>query len=142
MLTSFSFQMQAQQKPKPVLKPPVLKSFWGQTNGGTLPLDMALQLVDSSIWVISDKKERMQIARFFLAYKSMDTYEDEKTGEFKKRQNTNGTQIRYENKLPENWRKSIYESLKQGDEILITDLYVRDKRGEYYMAPDIRIIIN
>ena len=78
MLTSFSFQMQAQQKPKPVLKPPVLKSFWGQTNGGTLPLDMALQLVDSSIWVISDKKERMQIARFFLAYKSMDTYETKK----------------------------------------------------------------
>jgi hypothetical protein len=131
----------AQQKPNPVLKPPVLYSYWGNTKSGSISLDMALQLIDSAIWVISDKKEKMRISRFFLLYKSLDKYEDEKTGAIKQRFNTNGVQVRNDNTLTEKWRKSIYENLKKGDEILITDLYVRDNKGEYYMAPDILLTI-
>ena len=141
MLTIFVGSAVSQQKPKPVLKPPVLQSFWGNTKSGNIPLDMALQLVDSAIWVISDKKERMTISRFFILYKSLDQFEDEKTGVVKQRHNTNGVYVRNDNKLAEKWRKSIYESLKKGDELLITDLYVRDKRGEYYLAPDILLVI-
>jgi hypothetical protein len=141
MLTIFVGSAVSQQKPKPVLKPPVLQSFWGNTKSGNIPLDMALQLVDSAIWVISDKKERMTISRFFILYKSLDQFEDEKTGVLKQRHNTNGVYVRNDNKLAEKWRKSIYESLKKGDELLITDLYVRDKRGEYYLAPDILLVI-
>jgi hypothetical protein len=141
MLTIFVGSAVSQQKPKPVLKPPVLQSFWGNTKSGNIPLDMALQLVDSAIWVISDKKERMTISRFFILYKILDQFEDEKTGVVKQRHNTNGVYVRNDNKLAEKWRKSIYESLKKGDELLITDLYVRDKRGEYYLAPDILLVI-
>lgn len=141
MLTIFVGSAVSQQKPKPVLKPPVLQSFWGNNKSGNIPLDMALQLVDSAIWVISDKKERMTISRFFILYKSLDQFEDEKTGVLKQRHNTNGVYVRNDNKLAEKWRKSIYESLKKGDELLITDLYVRDKRGEYYLAPDILLVI-
>jgi len=141
ILLAFAGSVYSQQKPKPVLKPPVLQSFWGNTKGGNISLDMALQLVDSAIWVISDKKERMTISRFFILYKSLDQFEDEKTGVVKQRHNTNGVYVRNDNKLAEKWRKSIYESLKKGDELLITDLYVRDKRGEYYLAPDILLVI-
>jgi hypothetical protein len=138
---SITYSGFSQQKPKPVLKPPVLQSFWGNTKGGNISLDMALQLIDSAVWVISDKKERMTISRFFILYKSLDQFEDEKTGVVKQRHNTNGVYVRNDNKLTEKWRKSIYESLKKGDELLITDLYVRDKKGEYYLAPDILLII-
>ena len=83
----------------------------------------------------------MRISRFFLLYKSLDRYEDEKTGAIQQRFNTNGVYVRNDNVLTVSWRKSIYESLKKGDEILITDLYVRDRKGEYYIAPDILITI-
>lgn len=138
---AFSITGYTQTKPKPTLKKPVLFSYWGNTKGGNLPLDKVLELVDSSIWVMSDKKEKMDISRFFLLYKSLDNFEDEKTGKITQRFNTNGVEIRNNHSLPENWRKMLYENMKRGDEILITELYVRNKKGDFFLAPDIIIAI-
>jgi hypothetical protein len=41
--------------------------------------------------------------------------------------------------LPANWQKNLYEIVKKDDEILITDIIVKDKFGYYYTAPDIKI---
>jgi hypothetical protein len=74
-------------------------------------------------------------------YKSLDNFEDEKTGKLTQRFNTNGVNIRNDHSLPENWRKMLYENMKRGDEILITEIYVRDKKGDFFLAPDIIIAI-
>ena len=129
----------AQEKPKPTLKPPPLQSFWGKTKGGDLPLDFLLPTIDSAIWVIDDKKVKYHISRFILVYKSKDKYEDEKTGEVKTRFNTSGTNVSNSPFLPANWQKNLYEIVKKEDEILITDIIVKDKFGYYYTAPDIKI---
>jgi hypothetical protein len=141
LFCSFTTSAFTQTKPKPGLKPPVLFSYWGNIKGGNMPLEKVLELVDSSVWVISDKKERMAISRFFLLYKSLDNFEDEKTGKLTQRFNTNGVNIRNDHSLPENWRKMLYENIKRGDEILITEIYVRDKKGDFFLAPDIIIAI-
>lgn len=131
----------AQQKPAPTLKPPVLQSFWGTTKGGDLPLEFVLGVLDSAVWVIDDKKNRYPISRFIVVYRSKDKYEDEKTGELKTRYNPNSTSVKNTALLPEIWRKNLYEMIKKEDELIIADIIVRDKKGNYFSAPDVKIII-
>lgn len=131
----------AQEKPAPKVTPPVLHSFWGASKGGSLPLEMALQLIDSSLWVISEKKERMRISRFMLVYRSKDRYEDEETGNIRTRFNTQAFDVSNSGLIPEKWRKYLYENLKREDEILLTNIIVRDYRGEFLKAPDLKIVI-
>lgn len=141
LLLSSAVVTNAQQKPAPTLKPPVLNSFWGTTKGGNLPLEFVLGVLDSSVWVIDDKKIRYNISHFIVVYRSKDKYEDEKTGELKTRINPISTTIRNEAYLPEVWQKSLYEQIKKEDELLITDIIVRDKKGNFFTAPEIRIRI-
>ncbi|HMP87370.1 MAG TPA: hypothetical protein PKE63_08850, partial [Lacibacter sp.] len=96
---------------------------------------------DSSVWVISDKKERMRISRFILLYRSKDRYEDEETGAIRSRFNSSSVQVNNTALLPERWRKTLYENIKKEDELYISDIIVRDRNNEYLKAPDIRIII-
>lgn len=130
----------AQEKPKPTtLKPPPLQSFWGKTKGGDLPLEIVLTTIDSAIWVIDDKKNRYHISRFIVVHRSKDKYEDEKTGEIKSRYNSSADNVSNSPFLSALWQKNLYEIIKKEDEILITDIIVKDKWGYYYTAPDISI---
>jgi hypothetical protein len=131
----------AQQKPASTLKPPPLQSFWGTTKGGDLPLEFVLGVLDSAVWVMDDKKIRYSISRFIIVYRSKDKYEDEKTGEIKTRFNPNSTSVKNSALLPEIWRKNLYEMIKKEDELIIADIIVRDKKGNYFAAPDVKIII-
>ena len=132
----------AQQKPTPTLKPPPLQSFWGTTKGGDLSLEFVLGVLDSAVWVMDDKKIRYSISRFIIVYRSKDKYEDEKTGEIKTRFNPNSTSVKNSALLPEIWRKNLYEMIKKEDELIIADIIVRDKKGNYFAAPDVKIIIH
>nr|WP_294908213.1 hypothetical protein [uncultured Lacibacter sp.] len=136
-----SVQSKAQDKPKPTLKPPPLQSFWGKTKGGDLPLEMVLGTIDSAVWVIDDKKVRYHISRFYVVHRSKDKYEDEKTGEIKTRFNSTATNVKNNGYLPELWQKNLYEIIKKDDEIIITDIIVKDRFGYYYTAPEIKIVV-
>jgi hypothetical protein len=139
----FVAKAQQPQKPTPTLKPPVLQSFWSTTKGGSLPLEIALNIVDSGfVWVIDDKKVKYNINRFMLVYRSKDRFEDEQTGEIKSRFNNSSVVIKNTGIVEEKWRKLLYENIKSGDEVWITDIIVRDRRGEYFKAPDVKISIN
>lgn len=140
-LQGLTFNSNAQQSTKPTLKPPVLQSFWGKTKGGELPLEFVLGIIDSSVWVMDDKKIRYKISRFILVHRSKDKYEDEKTGELKTRYNVNSVTVRNAALLPAIWQKNLYETIKKDDEVIITDIYVRDKRGNLFAAPDVKIIL-
>lgn len=141
LLQGFALNTNAQQPSKPTLKPPVLQSFWGKTKGGELPLEFVLGIIDSAVWVMDDKKVRYKISRFIFVHRSKDKYEDEKTGELKSRFNVNSVTVRNASLLPAIWQKNLYENIKKEDEIIITDIYVKDKRGNFFAAPDVKIIL-
>lgn len=141
LITVFCSFTEAQQKPVPKLTPPELQSFWSNTKGGHLPLENVLAIIDSAVWVMDVKKNKYFISRFILLYRSKDKYEDEQTGEIKTRFNSNSTQVRNAPVLEEKWRKFLYENIKPGDEVWISDIIVRDKKGEYYKAPDVKVVI-
>jgi hypothetical protein len=131
----------AQQKPAPVLVPPKLQSFWGATKGGELPLDFVLNVVDSAIWVLDDKKINYRLSRFMFVHRSKDKFEDD-NGEIKTMFNVTSVTVKNSGYLPATWQKNLYEVIKKEDELLITDIIVRDKKGNYFKAPDVKIIIN
>lgn len=140
---SVTVKAQHPQKPAPTLTPPQLQSFWGSTKGGSLPLEFVLNVVDSGfVWVIDDKKVKYNINRFLVVYRSKDRFEDEQTGEIKSRFNNSSLLVKNTGIIEEKWRKMMYENIKPGDELWITDIIVRDKRGEYLKAPDVKISIN
>lgn len=104
-------------------------------------MEFVLGVLDSAVWVIDDKKNRYVISRFIVVYRSKDKFEDEKTGELKTRFNPNSTSVKNSALLPELWRKNLYESIKKDDELIIADIIVRDKKGNYFSAPDVKIVI-
>jgi hypothetical protein len=131
----------AQQK-TPTLTPPDLQTFWSNSKGGTLPLELVLSMIDSSIWVIDGRTNKLIISRFIFIYRSRDRFEDETTGEIKFRFNNTSVNVKNSGTPEEKWRKMIYENLKAGDEIWITDVIVRDKNRNFYKAPDIKVTVN
>jgi hypothetical protein len=143
VMVTVAAKAQQPQKPTPTLTPPQLQSFWGTTKGGSLPLEFVLNVVDSGfVWVIDDKKVKYNINRFIVIYRSRDRFEDEQTGEIKSRFNNNSLIVKNTGIIEEKWRKMMYENIKVGDELWITDIIVRDKKGEYIKAPDVKITIN
>lgn len=143
VIITVAARAQQPQKPTPTLTPPQLQSFWGTTKGGSLPLEFVLNVVDSGfVWVIDDKKVKYNINRFIVIYRSKDRFEDEQTGEIKSRFNNNSLIVKNTGIIEEKWRKMMYENIKVGDELWITDIIVRDKKGEYIKAPDVKITIN
>ena len=43
--------------------------------------------------------------------------------------------------LPDIWIRNVGENLRSGDELLFFDILVRDKNGQRYLAPDIKISV-
>lgn len=129
------------QQAAPKLTPPKLQSFWGFTKGGELPLEMVLNVLDSAVWAIDANKVRYPISRFMILFRSKDRFEDDETGEIKSRFNSNVLQVKNTGFLPEQWRKQLFENVKKEDELLIVDIIVRDKKGNFFKAPDIKIIV-
>lgn len=143
VMVTVAAKAQQPQKPTPTLTPPQLQSFWGTTKGGSLPLEFVLNVVDSGfVWVIDDKKVKYNINRFIVIYRSKDRFEDEQTGEIKSRFNNNSLIVKNTGIIEEKWRKMMYENIKVGDELWITDIIVRDKKGEYIKAPDVKIVVD
>lgn len=139
LLSTVCFRIQAQEKP--VLKPPVLQSFWGYYKAGVHPVETVRIMIDTAIWVMDEQKQPYTVRSFRVNYFSNDQYEDETTGKMKTRRNLLSKEFRETNMLSDLWKQSIYESLKPKDEILIDLLSVKDKQGRIFYAPDIKISV-
>jgi len=132
---------QAQPKDTARLKPPAMEAFWGLQRSGRITLEQAISLLDSSVRVIAEKKEKLPVAKAVLVYRSKDYYEDEATGTVKTRFNSYSCNFKYSDRLPENWKKFLKEQIKPGDQLLIADIHVKNKNGYLLAAPDIKLVI-
>ena len=139
LLISLCLPVYAQEKTP--LKPPTLQSFWGYYKAGTHSLESVHSMIDTALWVIDDQKQYYQLRSFRINYFSFDQYEDEATGKIKNTRNLVSKEFRETNMLSDLWKKSIHESLKPKDEILIDLISVKDKQGRIFYAPDIKITV-
>lgn len=123
------------------LKPPALQSFWGYYKGGAHPLSVVQQMADTAIWVIDSARQPYAIRSFRINYFSYDSYEDEQTGKIKTKRNLQSKEFQQTNMLSDLWRQFLFESLKPKDEILIDLISVKDRKGNIFYAPDIKIVV-
>jgi hypothetical protein len=119
----------------------MLESFWGMSKGGNITLENVISLLDSSIKIFADKKVKLPLAKAVLVYRSKDYYEDETTGNLKRKLNSYSYNFHYIDTLPENWKNFLKENMKPGDQLHFADIYVKNRNGYLFTAPDIKIII-
>ena len=141
-MTILSLSALSQQvKDTPKLKQPKMESFWGGFKGGKLNVNIVNEILDSAIFVIAEKKEKLTISRAILVYRSKDIIEDEETGIIKTKFNSTSYNYINNDTLPQSWRNFLKENIKPGDQIQIADIIVRDKRKNLFNAGDIKIFI-
>ena len=85
LLLSNSFLCVAQDTTKvPKFKPPVVKSYLGlNTDGATVSVDEASQLIALPLKITDDKKNVYAIASYGFLYKKKGMLQDEETGKKK-----------------------------------------------------------
>jgi hypothetical protein len=111
----------SQTKPDaPKIKPPKMDTYWGVSSSGNLTVVQVLPLLDSTLNVYVEKKEKQVIAKAILIYRSKDFYEDESTGTIKTRFNSYSYTYQYNGTLPDNWKKFLKENLSH-----INERYIR-----------------
>lgn len=132
----------SQTKPDaPKIKPPKMDTYLGVSSSGNLTVVQVLPLLDSTLNVYVEKKEKQVIAKAILIYRSKDFYEDESTGTIKTRFNSYSYTYQYNGTLPDNWKKFLKENLKTGDQLIIADIHIKTKNGYLFTAPDLKINI-
>lgn len=141
ILMPFFIWGQVKTKDTARLKPPKLESFWGLSRGGNIALEHVISLLDSSLKIYAEKKEKLPVAKALLVYRSKDYYEDESSGTLKTRYNSYSYNFRYNDRLPETWKKFLKENLKPGDQLHFADIHVKNQNGYLFTAPDIKIMI-
>jgi hypothetical protein len=149
---TFSFITQsflfAQGTVKPVItnvtkfKPPIVQTFLGRnTNGATVTVEEANQLVNLPLKITDDKSNTYAVLSYQFLYKKKSIVENEQTGK-KEVAFTTVADLFKTTPLPEVWRNNISGTLQKGEELYYFDIIVKDKLNRKFFAPELKIKIN
>lgn len=141
----FCFAQQSQKKPEITkivkFKPPVVKSFLGiNTNGATVTVDEANQLITLPLKITDAKNNIYSMDSYNFLYKRKGVIEDEETG---RRQVafTTVADVFKTTPLPKIWIDNIQNGFQKDEELYFFDIVVKDKAGRKFFAPDLKITI-
>lgn len=131
------------QNPKPVpvqkFKPPKLTTILGlHADSATVVKEEAVQLVHLPLKITDDKKSVYTISSYRFVYNRRTVTEDEETGKAKPASSM-VTDIFRSTPLPDLWKKNISEQIKAGEELLFFDIIVKDSKGRFMFAPNLKI---
>lgn len=123
------------------IKKPIFKTYLSNFSDSlTISTDQAKKIIDNPLIVLDDNKIPYQIISYGLIYKKLGYNIDPKTGKdlkiFTYAYNQYTT-----TPIPEKWRKLINEVIVPEEELTFTEIYVKDKQGKIYLAPNLKIIL-
>jgi hypothetical protein len=122
-------------------KPPKVKTYWGrQTDSGTISREEALQMIAAPIRVVDDKNVVYTITSYQFLYRKKAVTEDEATGKLTPVNSISSSLFRT-TPLPELWRNILTEQLQSGEELHYFDVIVKDAKGRFFFAPELKIKI-
>ncbi len=146
--TFFGFCSSAQEsQKKPEItkvakfKPPVVKSFLGiNTNGATVTIDEANQLIALPLKISDAQNNNYAIDSYHFLYKKKGVIEDEETGR-KQVTFTTVSDLFKTTPLPKIWIDNIQNGFQKDEQLHFFDIVVKDKSGRKFFAPDLKITI-
>jgi hypothetical protein len=140
-LANAQIKKETSVKKNEAIKKPALKSFLGNIKDSLITsVDQAKKIIDNPLVVLDENKNSYNIISFGIIYKKLGYNIDPKSG--KEYKVFTYSLTRYtDNPIPEKWRKLIREVIVSEEELIFTDIYVKDKQGKFYLAPSLKIIL-
>ena len=125
----------------PKFKPPVVKSYLGiNTNGATVTIGEASQLIGARLKIADDKKNIYTIDSYHFLYKRKGVIQDEETGK-KSTAFTNVADVFKATPLPKVWIDNLKDGFQKDEELYFFDIVVKDNKNRKFFAPDLKIMI-
>lgn len=136
---SFSVCLQGQQKPAPktATATTYTASLGGQKNAD-INAELFKKIIDSALVVKDDKGNSYPVTRFRINYTFVASFTDGETQQKKDFKDFRASDFYDTNVMSEDWRGSIRDNAKAGDQVIINNIIIRLKNGKKLMVPDWR----
>jgi len=122
-------------------KPPAVKSYLGiNTNGPTVTVDEANQLIALPLKITDDKKNIYTVQSYGFVYRRKGIVQDEETG----KKNVTFTTLADKFKttpLPKVWIDNLKNGFQKDEQLYFYDIVVKDDKDRKFFAPDLKITI-
>ena len=125
----------------PKFKPPVVTTYLGvNTNGATVTVDEAVQLIALPLKITDTKNNSYSIVSYGFVYKRKGAVEDEETG-LKKISFTTVADKFQTTPLPKVWIDNLKNGFQKDEQLYFYDVLVKDNQDRKFYAPDLKITI-
>ncbi len=122
-------------------KPPVVKTFLGiRSNGDTVTIEEASQLIGLPLKIMDAKENIYKIDSYHFLYKKRGEIQDEETGRKNATYTTVADMFRA-TPLPQVWIDNLKGGLQKNEEIYFFDIIVKDEANRIFYALDLKIFI-
>lgn len=144
LLGKASFAQQNSKEEKVVkvakFKPPKVVSLLGvNSNGATVTIDEANQLISLPLKVIDSSKNNYTLDSYGFLYKRKGLVEDDNG---KKQVVYTTVADKFDKSpLPKIWIDNIQNGFQSSEELYFFDIVVKDKMGRRFFAPDLKLTI-
>lgn len=144
-LLSSSLNLLAQDKEtiikEPKFKPPVVKTFLGiNQNGAQVTVDEGEQLVGLPLKITDAKNNQYPVDSYQFLYRQKSYILDDETGK-KEEVYTISADRFTSTPLPKIWVDNIKRRLQNGEQLYFFDIVVKDREGQKFFAPELKITI-
>jgi hypothetical protein len=134
---------QTSKKPvKQQTSTPKLGVYLGSYPTGDISAEQFKDLVDSAITVIDEKGNKYAVSRFRINYIFISTYRDHETDQEKTVRDLRVSDFYDTPLLSDEWKGSIRDNAKKGDEVIINNVIVKLKNGKKIMVPEWKVTLN
>ncbi len=137
ILTILSLQIQGQQKTAPKALPvTAYVASMGGNKSGDISTDLFKKVIDSGLVVTDDKGNSFPVTRFRINYTFVASFTDGESQQKKDFKDFRAGDFYDTNMLSEDWRGSIKDNAKKGDQVIINNITIRLKNGKKLMIQE------
>ena len=129
---------QGQSKPAAAPKK-VFQTRWGGKSDGTVQTEPLKAILDSVLTVRDERRRAYPVVGFRISYVFTTRYEDEESGQVVRKRALRVKDFEDTDRLDADWKASIGDNARNGDEILFTNVRIRLPDGKKAYAPDLRL---
>jgi|LakMenE18May11ns_1017448.scaffolds.fasta_scaffold9954680_3 hypothetical protein len=137
ILTILSLQIQGQQKTAPKALPvTAYVASMGGNKSADISTDLFKKVIDSGLVVTDDKGNSFPVTRFRINYTFVASFTDGESQQKKDFKDFRAGDFYDTNMLSEDWRGSIKDNAKKGDQVIINNITIRLKNGKKLMIQE------
>jgi len=137
ILTILSMQIQGQQKTASKALPvTAYVASMGGNKSADISTDLFKKVIDSGLVVTDDKGNSFPITRFRINYTFVASFTDGESQQKKDFKDFRAGDFYDTNMLSEDWRGSIKDNAKKGDQVIINNITIRLKNGKKLMIQE------